>query len=924
MIKKRWLSTILSGTLALSMAFGLAACDRDPEPDPGPGPGPEPNPPIEQPMDISEFVNTLMQDEYTSDQISGNYGLSDPKSVGVRADGRETAKYAAAADSSFSDGAVFDVVSYIASEGSDGAGLSAAFEAAKTYNEENGEKVKIVLPNRTLDVDYDDSSLSDGTYTFVLSGFDGLTVAGGEESVVCIDTGDSWHGGFSFVNCTDVCIDGLRLDYKTLPSLKGIVQGADAENLQVTLKVPDSMTETYNALRDNAALGGTLYSYIDFDAYTDAPKEDGALLIYSDNMIESYEFTGGGVIEVKFAEGYRNTFTQPLNGDYVALGFAMYGNNGMNFSGGSDITVENSAVYACPGMAVTVSNVENFYANRFDVSLLEDRAMTSTADGYHITSCTGEVEITNCIIENTHDDALNIKAGYYYSLSGTEASSRTLHISRRTSEIPAPQAEEELRVYAAASFELRGVFTVVSSEATASGYDVVVEERVSGSVDWTGCVVTNVSAVPDFLFSDNIVRNKRNRGILVQIPGSVIENNSFENVAQGAVMIHSSLDQFNEATMPSDVTVRNNKFVNNGYLLEDALTGSISVFAIAENAIVAPAGTIYGMQIENNFIARSGNAGISLRGVGKYEDNETNVANNLFYNVARVSSSEETECALHLVNCAEINVTDNYNYNTLGSETFAGINALGETDPDYIYLEGNYNLNYREASGEALIVNVAKTDTAITVDGDVSEWADIGTEIEIRGSSLATGDEILPADYQDYFDVLMAKLTWTDDGIYFAFDLKDNALYFSEAAGFWNGDCVELLMTTELSQPNADMLLYRNDADTLQIAMGATWQKALGTRVSDKFSAGFDQIIVSVVQTDYGYRGEMFIPFALADGMKASIDSGSPIAAAIIFADSGRADINRTRLQIGNVPHFVETYKTKTEKMPQYLFVEEA
>lgn len=66
-------------------------------------------------------------------------------------------------------------------------------------------------------------------------------------------------------------------------------------------------------------------------------------------------------------------------------------------------------------MAITVSGVENFYANRFDVALKDDRIMTATADGYHLQACLGEVKITNSIIENTHDDALNIKSGYYYS-----------------------------------------------------------------------------------------------------------------------------------------------------------------------------------------------------------------------------------------------------------------------------------------------------------------------------------------------------------------------------------------------------------------------------------------------------------------------------------------------------------------------------
>jgi hypothetical protein len=42
---------------------------------------------------------------------------------------------------------------------------------------------------------------------------------------------------------------------------------------------------------------------------------------------------------------------------------------------------------------------------------------------------------------------------------------------------------------------------------------------------------------------------------------------------------------------------------------------------------------------------------------------------------------------------------------------------------------------------------------------------------------------------------------------------------------------------------------------------------------------------------------------------------------AFVFADNDRDDIGRKRLQVSNVPHFVEAWKTKTAKMPLFKFV---
>ena len=121
-------------------------------------------------------------------------------------------------------------------------------------------------------------------------------------------------------------------------------------------------------------------------------------------------------------------------------------------------------------MAITVSGVENFYANRFDVALKDDRIMTATADGYHLQACLGEVKITNSIIENTHDDALNIKSGYYYSLNTVDPVARTLTISKKTGAIALPKAGETLKVYAQTDFAERGSFTVGGGGRQLCGY----------------------------------------------------------------------------------------------------------------------------------------------------------------------------------------------------------------------------------------------------------------------------------------------------------------------------------------------------------------------------------------------------------------------------------------------------------------------
>ena len=135
---------------------------------------------------------------------------------------------------------------------------------------------------------------------------------------------------------------------------------------------------------------------------------------------------------------------------------------------------------------------------------------------------------------------------------------------------------------------------------------------------------------------------------------------------------------------------------------------------------------------------------------------------------------------------------------------------------------------------------------------------------------------------------------------------------------------MEIFLSEIIDMPNADMQLYRNNGDVMQMAFAPAWTGGFtlgASRTSDKFREGVSQFKVSVVVTSDGYSGELFIPFTLAEGFKACAQEGRPIAVAVVFADKDRDELNRKRLQVGNVPHFVENYKTKTEKMPQFYLV---
>ena len=876
-------------------------------------------------MSISEYVQELLTSEYASPSLSALYGLNQPTEVGVIED-EIMIVYNEIPDSEFNASAIFDFeAAKINHDLSDTAAWDYVIEQAKTYQEQSQNPVKIKLPSRDIDIIAGASSTATSNYALSIVGFDGLHIAGGEDTVIMIEIQAVWKAGLLISDSSNVQINQVMIDYKYTPTITGIIKAYDTTALTITMNIPLSMHETVAYYQSVPELASTLHSFVEYNMFTGGPKENGNILINSQGMFKNITLidnqgSSEDQIIVEFAEGYRNAFKTPRINDRVALGFAMYGNNGISVQDSEEIILESSGIYTAPGMGLTANQVHNLYINRFRIMLKDERLMTVTADGMHISNSTGKVEITNSLIENTHDDALNIKSGYYYSLSSVDAVTRTITLARKTSSIPLPKVGDKIAIYGSSDFDHKATFTVSEVSGTAALMQIKVVERIAGTIDWTNAVATNISFSAELVFKNNIVRNKRNRGILVQVRQALIENNSFENIGHGSIMVSSSLDIYNEATMPDNITVKNNKFINNGYLLLDALRGDVSVFAQAEGGKVAPSGTISNVTIENNFIANTANTGVSLRGVG----NNVVVGNNLFYNTARVYSSNLTEAAVELYNVTNISIINNYNYYTLGSLTYSGIIPSGLTKTDTIVLQNNVNMNYQTIDGETQTYHVSQiNDSEIVIDGDMSDWMDRGTDIVLDGSSLATGDEISYETYQNVFHVKTAKIAYSDTGIYIAFDIFDNRLEYKSINDFWLGDVAEIFLSTYLDSPNADFMLYKEEANVFQLAIAPTWNNNLwfaAVRTTTSIVNNKASVQAKAITYENGWSGEVYLPFTVIPEAKAMIDDGIGIPIAIVFADAERNDINRTRLQVGNVPHFVEAFKTKTAKMPLYIF----
>ena len=898
---KRRIAAAVAALLSLCFAFGVYGCSDNGEDDP-PGPD-DPGGQTQEETSFNDLVVSLAKDEYIDKDLNTeSYGLSAPQNVGVDADRFENeVLYQIPADDAFAEGCIFTL------DANDGyAEMAAALQAAKAKNEE-GEDVKIKLP-QTITFRYADAGNS-GMQLFTIDGFDGLYIEGQDTQITIENDGENFCGLFSVAGCKNVFIGDIAVDYSNPSVFTGTVQNVDVENSTITLEI---MEEFLPMFAGKSSVD--LKVYTEYGRFTRTPRENGNAYYVdgAEGDIQSATIDGS-VMTVKFADGV--TLQPAVQGTLAAMSYVMRHTVMLTFDQCENVWMEHVTLYSSAGMGVTSNYCKNLYINHFREELKTgtERLITTTSDGMHLVGTTGDLHITNTLLENNVDDGINVKCGYYMKLLSMDIRTDTLVFQRHFNGIAnsnaVPQPGDVIEIY---DEELNPVasLTVESAEADSNYFTVVVRGNYDDAE--VGDYAANVSVSPDFVFSNNIVRNKRNRGALIQLRGGVVENCTFSNVYHGAInFVAEVVSGAWEAMMPRDMTVKNCKFINNNH----ATGNNGDIYAFTQTASgAAKAGAITGITIENNFFTQSAGAAVAFASVS-----DSDVANNLFYEIATNYYDISNNCALVLNNCGEIRVTGNYNSNINGDADYCGIRVAGMTDMDKILVEGNTAMDYPR-TGEVTTTSVPKLKTEIKVDGDLSDWEEVGTEIEIVGESLADGTAY--AGYKDDFEVRTMKIGWTDHGIYLAFDVYDNFIDFRTLDDFYIRDCIEIF-AANVSMNNTDIAALKNRGTVFQAGFIDKGHVCTEVRTSADILESYQYWQYTLEERSDGYTAEIFMPFEYLGGLADTIQAGESIAMSFVVGDGNRTNPERVRLQVSNVEHFVETNKFNSTSMPHFLFVEE-
>lgn len=401
---------------------------------------------------------------------------------------------------------------------------------------------------------------------FDLSGVSNLTIDG--QGALFI-----FHGFISpFVveESTTVVFEHFSVDFSRPFHSEGIILGFDKDSMDVEISkdFPFEVTRGTLLFTDGFEQEGQLTTVSKGNFYGsshmleyDTEKRQTAFMVYD------FYFQGINGFPATRLDGRKVRINVPglsgTIGNTMCFGPNHRRHPGFVLTDSRDIKFYNITIHHSGGMGILGQRTHNISVDNCKVTPSQGRMISTTADATHFVNCTGKISLTNNLFENQKDDATNIHGIYVQiiELKGKDTVTVQLkHLQQHGFDFIEPGMELELVrgksmiTYATATV---AAVTRINKECT----EVTFVEALPDDVR-IGDAIAEIRDYPEVLIANNIIRNNRARGMLLNCRGkTVVENNYFHSPG-AAILFEGDAHFWFEQGGVSDCVIRNNIFEN--------------------------------------------------------------------------------------------------------------------------------------------------------------------------------------------------------------------------------------------------------------------------------------------------------------------------------------------------------------------------
>lgn len=375
-------------------------------------------------------------------------------------------------------------------------------------------------------------------------------------------------GFMSTLRCTNTIIKDFTIDYATLPFSQGKVTKVDAGSGFFEFVVDDGFPlPVEQHFIDSPQRWGM------FKNAKGGIKEGTPNLISHNRFFELI-----GTRKYKYGNQSSSTLSKVQVGDYFVHIARYNGATAILNSGGKNLTYINVVVHASPSGGFNSRDSEEWNVINCQLKLKEGRVHTTNADAMHINGSKFGPWVEGCLFEGFSDDGMNLKY--------TKKIIKEVHSSTQITVQFTTKVGEVFEFYNPRDGIYLGTATITNVQNLGSNlFKITLSNAINitsvNEIDHqsTDKAYVESSSNESFIFRNNIIRNSRRYGILIQSKYALIENNLFQNLSGAAIRIENGVD-WGEGFRADNIEIKNNRIENCGYdktYIDESNSAAISV-----------------------------------------------------------------------------------------------------------------------------------------------------------------------------------------------------------------------------------------------------------------------------------------------------------------------------------------------------------
>ena len=409
-----------------------------------------------------------------------------------------------------------------------------------------GENVKLFFPKGTYKVKVENRK-KEYAHAFSLSDVSNFMIEG-DGSIIMMENPDVAF--MSLKNCQTGIIKGLTIDYMTLPFTQGKIVNVDINaNTFIFQSDGKGGLPTDKNFKNSKTKWGIL-----FDRNNDRLLKDKA-----PNLIpvrEVHNLNNGSFRIVTT----QNVIEQIEVEDPFAMIARYNGRPTFSVNQCHRVTFADNVHYAGPAGSFGLRESTGISIINCKIQQKDDRLISQNADCVHVTPAYEGPWVENCLFEGQMDDAINIKTELIYILEKFSGSQFLVSSVLRVN--------DELSLFNPREGRLIGTCKVLEAIPSDNGCRIKIDtnfESLKIGRDKTKDMFFNNSKSNDnFVIKNNIFRNSRRYGMLIQAKNGVIEGNVLENLSTGGIILQNSAS-WPEGFVPRNIIIEKNTIRNAGF-----------------------------------------------------------------------------------------------------------------------------------------------------------------------------------------------------------------------------------------------------------------------------------------------------------------------------------------------------------------------